>query len=62
MANDAENYLTLLKILREKIGNALISAAVSVIPFEKNGQPISDLSEYEKYFDYINVMAYDVPI
>ncbi|KAG4092281.1 glycosyl hydrolases family 18-domain-containing protein [Neocallimastix lanati (nom. inval.)] len=59
MANDAENYLTLLKILREKIGNALISAAVSVIPFEKNGQPISDLSEYEKYFDYINVMAYD---
>jgi len=59
LANDTDNYLTLLEILRNKIGNSLITAAVSVIPFEKNGQPVSNLSAYAKYFDFINVMAYD---
>ncbi|ORX83264.1 hypothetical protein BCR32DRAFT_202002 [Anaeromyces robustus] len=60
LANDTDNYLTLLEILRKKIGNdSLITAAVSAIPFEKNGQPVSNLSAYAKYFDFINLMAYD---
>eukprot|EP00833_Pecoramyces_ruminatium_P017058 jgi/Orpsp1_1/1191090/evm.model.d7180000083431.1 len=59
LANDTDNYLTLLGILREKIGNSLITAAVSVIPFEKNGQPMDDLSKFAKYFDFINIMGYD---
>lgn len=50
-----------MKILRNKLGsNVLITAAVSVTPFEKNGQPVSDLSEFAKIFDFINIMAYDV--
>jgi len=60
LANDTDNYLKLLKILRNKLGsNVLITAAVSVTPFEKNGQPVSDLSEFAKIFDFINIMAYD---
>ncbi|OUM58782.1 family 18 glycoside hydrolase [Piromyces sp. E2] len=59
-ANDTDNYLKLLKILREYIGNeSLLTAAVSTIPFEKNGQPISNLAPYAEYFDFINVMGYD---
>jgi len=60
LANDTDNYLTLLEILREKLGtDTLITAAVSITPFEKNGSPINDLAPYAKYFDFINVMGYD---
>jgi len=60
LANDTDNYLKLLKILREYIGSeTLLTAAVSVIPFEKNGQPISNLAPYAEYFDFINIMGYD---
>ncbi|ORX43052.1 glycoside hydrolase [Piromyces finnis] len=61
LANDTDNYLTLLKVLREKLGStSLITAAVSIIPFEKNGQVVSDLSDYANYFDFINIMGYDI--
>ena len=50
-----------MEVLREKLGSdVLITAAVSITPFEKNGSPISDLAPYAKYFDFINVMGYDV--
>ncbi|KAI9294245.1 glycoside hydrolase [Neoconidiobolus thromboides FSU 785] len=63
---DSENYLKLLKELRESIDKEftkekkLITAAVRCEPFDNSyGQPMKDVSSYAKYFDFINIMAYD---
>ncbi|ORX55233.1 glycoside hydrolase [Piromyces finnis] len=59
-ANDTPNYLILLKKLRSALGDSiLITAAVSITPFEKNGRVLNDLSEFAEYFDFVNIMAYD---
>ncbi|KAI0230558.1 hypothetical protein L0F63_000338 [Massospora cicadina] len=64
---DSQNYLLLLKELRLALNKAfpgrqtLITAAVRTHPFDgSNGRPLTDVSEYAKYFDFINIMAYDI--
>ncbi|KAI0244325.1 hypothetical protein L0F63_004704 [Massospora cicadina] len=65
--NDSANYLILLKELRDALDkefpndHKLLTAAVRVKPFDgPDGNPMTDVSEYAKYFDFINIMAYDV--
>ncbi|KAJ9072452.1 hypothetical protein DSO57_1027352 [Entomophthora muscae] len=63
--NDTENYLILLKEMRVAMdrsfkGSKLLTAAVSIAPFDdENITPRKDVSEFSKYFDFVNVMAYD---
>ncbi|KAF9201461.1 hypothetical protein BGZ49_008302, partial [Haplosporangium sp. Z 27] len=64
---DSANYLLLLKELRAALDSEfpndhkLITAAVNVQPFAgANGSPLSDVSAYAKYFDWISIMAYDI--
>ncbi|KAJ2482215.1 hypothetical protein IWW56_001236 [Coemansia sp. RSA 2131] len=66
VANDTPNYLLFLQDLRKEFDSAfgarkkLITLAVRVQPFEVNGTPISDLSEFAKVVDYANLMQYDI--
>ncbi|KAI0244000.1 hypothetical protein L0F63_004072 [Massospora cicadina] len=68
--DDTSNYLTLLKEMRAAIdtrftGNntKLITAAVRVEPFDdEKGEPLKDVSEFAKLFDFVNVMAYDIHV
>ncbi|ORX83263.1 hypothetical protein BCR32DRAFT_326455 [Anaeromyces robustus] len=58
--NDTNNLLKLLKELRETIGTSkLITAAVPFNTFEVDHKPLSDMTEFAKLFDFINIMAYD---
>ncbi|KAF9174218.1 hypothetical protein BGX21_010884 [Mortierella sp. AD011] len=64
---DAANYLTLLKELRAQMDlefpnqHKLLTAAVRVKPFDgTDGNPMSDVSAYAQYFDWISIMAYDI--
>jgi chitinase len=59
---DSANYLKFLKILRREIGpNKLVTAAVATSPFNgPDGNPLEDVSEFAKYFDYLNLMSYDI--
>ncbi|KAK9762631.1 hypothetical protein K7432_011449 [Basidiobolus ranarum] len=66
-ASDTANYLTLLKELRAALDkefpseHKLITAAVRVQPFDgPYGGPLNDVSQFIPYFDFINVMAYDI--
>ncbi|ORX98379.1 glycoside hydrolase, partial [Basidiobolus meristosporus CBS 931.73] len=66
-AADSANYLTLLKELRAALDkefpteHKLITAAVRVQPFDgPGGNPLNDVSAFAPYFDFINVMAYDI--
>ncbi|ORY03113.1 putative endochitinase, partial [Basidiobolus meristosporus CBS 931.73] len=66
-AADSANYLLLLKELRAALDkefpneHKLLTAAVRVQPFDgPNGTPLPDVSQYAQYFDFINVMAYDI--
>ncbi|KAJ2627353.1 hypothetical protein H4R22_004444 [Coemansia sp. RSA 1290] len=64
-ANDTPNFLAFLKDLRAKFDsefgkNKLITLAVRVQPFDVNGKPSSDVSEFAKYVDFANIMAYDI--
>ncbi|KAJ2449823.1 hypothetical protein EV183_004672 [Coemansia sp. RSA 2336] len=64
-ANDTPNFLAFLKDLRAKFNsefgsNKLITLAVRVEPFDVNGKPSSDVSEFAKYVDFANIMAYDI--
>lgn len=62
--NDADNFLLLLKELREALDTEYpdvykeISMAVHVQPFVKYGVPMTDVKEYVPYFDHINLMTY----
>ncbi|KAJ2851071.1 hypothetical protein IWW36_001418 [Coemansia brasiliensis] len=68
-ANDTPNLLAFLKDLRKKFSSEfgdnkdkskLITLAVRVQPFDVNGSPASDVSEFAKYVDFANIMAYDI--
>ncbi|KAJ1850771.1 hypothetical protein LPJ73_003291, partial [Coemansia sp. RSA 2703] len=64
--NDTPNFLAFLKDLRHKFdsefGNhaKLITLAVRAQPFDTPSGPSSDVGEFAKYVDYINIMAYDI--
>ncbi|KAJ9063859.1 hypothetical protein DSO57_1036485 [Entomophthora muscae] len=64
--DDSDNYLKLLQELRKRMntdfgeGKKLLTAAVRVTPFDKNGEPMKDVSAFAKVFDFINIMAYDI--
>jgi chitinase len=54
--NDSANFLSFLQELRSQEGanKLIISAAGSSTPFVgSNGQPMSDVSEFEKVLDYM---------
>ncbi|GAA5905709.1 glycoside hydrolase family 18 protein [Sporobolomyces salmoneus] len=59
---DSANLLTFLKVLRREIGQSkLITAAVSTSPFVgPDGTPLKDVSAFAQYFDYLNLMTYDI--
>ncbi|KAL1749252.1 glycoside hydrolase family 18 protein [Schizophyllum fasciatum] len=60
--SDAANLLTLLKDVRNKIGNdRTISAAVAHQPWiGDNGSPLRDVSAYAAVMDWVGIMNYDV--
>ncbi|GAA5993926.1 hypothetical protein JCM5350_005477 [Sporobolomyces pararoseus] len=59
---DSANLLKFLKVLRREIGTEkLITAAVSTSPFNgPSAEPLEDVSAFAKYFDYLNLMTYDI--
>ncbi|KAF9354976.1 hypothetical protein BGX26_007137 [Mortierella sp. AD094] len=64
---DAANYLQLLKELRAQMDlefptkHKYLTAAVRVQPFDDaTGNPMSDVSAYVQYLDWISIMAYDI--
>ncbi|KAI0218199.1 hypothetical protein L0F63_006460, partial [Massospora cicadina] len=66
-SNDSANYLILLKELRDALkkefpnDHKLLTAAVRVKLFDDtDGEPMPEVSEYAKYFDFVNIMAYDI--
>ncbi|KAF9161270.1 hypothetical protein DFQ26_004703 [Actinomortierella ambigua] len=65
--NDSANYLLLLKELRAALDSEfpavhkMLTAAVRVQPFDDpSGKPLADVSAYHPYYDFVNVMAYDI--
>ncbi|KAH9974733.1 glycoside hydrolase [Lactifluus volemus] len=61
--DDSANFLSFLQILRSQEGakDLIISAAVSITPFVgSNGQPMSDVSEFGKVLNNIEIMNYDI--
>jgi len=61
--DDSANFLSFLQILRSQQGadKLIISAAVSITPFlGSNGQPMSDVSEFGKVLNNIEIMNYDI--
>ncbi|KAL9556860.1 hypothetical protein MBANPS3_001682 [Mucor bainieri] len=64
--NDADNFLLLLKELRQALDKKFpkehkeISMAVHVQPFIKSGVPMTDLKQFVPYFDHVNLMTYDI--
>ncbi|KAF9503024.1 glycoside hydrolase family 18 protein [Hydnum rufescens UP504] len=62
-SKDTANFLELLKELRASSlpKKAVLSAATAIVPFlNLSGTPSSDVSQFAKYLDYIEVMNYDV--
>ncbi|KAA1479345.1 glycoside hydrolase [Dentipellis sp. KUC8613] len=62
-ASDSANFLSFLQELRQQDGaDALqLSAAVSVTPFVgADGTPMTDVSDFAKVLDHIEVMNYDI--
>ncbi|KAF7722440.1 hypothetical protein EC973_003142 [Apophysomyces ossiformis] len=63
---DADNLLLLLKELREALDSKfnehkVISMAVHVLPFvRREGEPMTDMSSFVPYFDFVNIMSYDI--
>ncbi|KAK4050102.1 hypothetical protein OIV83_003673 [Microbotryomycetes sp. JL201] len=59
---DAANFTKLLKEIRRVFGkDKIIAAAVNMRGFlGSNGQRVKDASEFGKYLDFLNLMAYDV--
>ncbi|KAI8376995.1 glycosyl hydrolases family 18-domain-containing protein [Blakeslea trispora] len=64
--HDTDNYLLLLRELRTALDAQFpnqhkeISMAVYVEPFLKSGAPMTNLSAFVPYFDYVNLMTYDM--
>jgi hypothetical protein len=61
-SNDSANFLKFLKLLRNQLPvEARITAATQDFPFAgKDGQPLSDVSDFAGVLDWILVMNYDV--
>ncbi|CAO3634794.1 unnamed protein product [Cunninghamella blakesleeana] len=64
---DTDHFLLLLKELRMALDQffpkdyKLITMAVHAQPFiNENGMPSSDVSSFVPYFDFINIMTYDI--
>ncbi|EJD05434.1 glycoside hydrolase [Fomitiporia mediterranea MF3/22] len=60
---DASNFLAFLQALRaEPAGaNLILSSATSIKPYNgQDGTPLSDVSQFSKVLDYIEIMNYDV--
>ncbi|KAF9969689.1 hypothetical protein BGZ73_007820 [Actinomortierella ambigua] len=66
VANDAQNFLTLLRELRAALDalpgrqNLEISLATRIVPFDGPGGQLRDVSEFAKVVNHINIMAYDI--
>ncbi|KAI0305234.1 chitinase [Multifurca ochricompacta] len=61
--DDSTNFLSFLQTLRNQsdANKLILSAAVAVRPFiGSDGTPMTDVSEFAKVLDYIEVMNYDV--
>ncbi|KAI8359358.1 glycoside hydrolase superfamily [Mortierella sp. GBAus27b] len=64
--NDAKNFLILLQELRGALnalpnGNKLeISLATRILPFDGPNGLLTDVREYSKVVNHINIMAYDI--
>lgn len=64
--NDAKNFLVLLQELRASLnalpnGNKLeISLATRILPFDGPNGLLTDVSEFSKVVNHINIMAYDI--
>jgi len=61
--NDTANFLAFLQELRQdSLGaNLTLSAATAITPFmDSSGNPSTDVSEFSKVLDFIEVMVYDV--
>ncbi|KAF9434178.1 hypothetical protein BGZ76_008443 [Entomortierella beljakovae] len=65
-ANDAKNFLTLLRELRAALSqlpngqNLEISLATRIVPFDGPNGQLQDVSEFSKVVNHINIMAYDI--
>ncbi|CAM0137365.1 unnamed protein product [Umbelopsis sp. WA50703] len=60
-AQDLDNYLSLLKSLRQGLGNKLITLATGTAPFnDQTGNPSKDLSDFANVVDSFLVMTYDI--
>ncbi|KDQ20734.1 glycoside hydrolase family 18 protein [Botryobasidium botryosum FD-172 SS1] len=61
-SDDSANYLLFLQLLRSTLpSGAVITAAVQEQPFAgADGEPLKDMSEYAKIFDWVLLMVYDV--
>ncbi|KAI9458902.1 chitinase [Lactarius psammicola] len=62
-ADDSANFLSFLQTLRNQDGakDLIISAAVSITPFVgPDGNPMTDVSEFAKVLNYIEIMNYDI--
>ncbi|KAJ2654789.1 hypothetical protein IWW48_005903 [Coemansia sp. RSA 1200] len=64
-ANDTYNYLAFLKKLRAELdsrfdGHKLVTMAVRIQPFDVDGKPSTDISEFSEYVDYISLMQFDM--
>ncbi|KAG0213830.1 hypothetical protein BGX28_003504 [Mortierella sp. GBA30] len=64
--HDATNFLKLLKELRDALSSLPdgqkfeISLATRIVPFDGPNGLMTDVSEFAKVVDHINVMAYDI--
>ncbi|KAI9301433.1 glycosyl hydrolases family 18-domain-containing protein [Cunninghamella echinulata] len=64
---DTQHFLVLLKELRKSLDKTfpndhkLVTMAVHLLPFtNQHGVPSSDVSSFVPYFDFINIMTYDM--
>ncbi|KAJ1896386.1 hypothetical protein LPJ66_004025 [Kickxella alabastrina] len=67
LQNDASNLLILVRELRQALNYSfgpdskkIIALGVGMSPFAGPNGPLSDVSEYAKWVDYINILSYDV--
>ncbi|EKM75822.1 hypothetical protein AGABI1DRAFT_116147 [Agaricus bisporus var. burnettii JB137-S8] len=60
--NDTANFLELLKIVRQQAPEGFkLTAAVGITPWNgPDGNPLTDVSEFAKVLDHIEIMGYDV--
>ncbi|KAF8434778.1 chitinase [Boletus edulis BED1] len=58
---DSDNFLSFMQEMRQIAPNLTLSAATSIVPWVgSTGSPLTDVSKYASYLDWIEVMNYDV--